>query len=399
MDGGLLPARADAQESNKQDGLLRNLENRVAAQRTRLQRWRQYHEELTKETKASEGIILGDALPKPISDFCAHKTIDNEQRDALQRPLKPLLYDGHAPVLPADDEYAQLVKSMQQDLDEVDAPRRAIPAHMRNLGSGQGSQSWPRSDVKDSRTTFMDGRLTRERSPNHGDTIDNPESSLQIPRKTGNETPGTGRVEPNQEVDTTMSPSRMTKTTFDAVDQSTSSMSGTAIHAGPSPFKTKPSLVERTRQSMAAASPADSHRFRPEEMSQTEYRAEVSLNPRINVDDNATATLLERTRRSMSLLPAQPRGPRKSMNRIRQFPTNQFETPKKQTPIPENSEDMTPPEQLFSKDADYASVFKSRPRIAMSPTNSPAPEDSPSSMNASVCSIGDVDHDISITGR
>lgn len=399
VDGRLLPARADAQKSNKQDGLLRNLEIRVAAQQTRLQRWRQYHEELTGETKASQGIILGDALPKPTSDFSAHKTIDNEQRDALQRPLKPPLYDGHAPVLPADDEYAQLIKSMQQDLDEVDAPKRALPAHMCNEDFGQGSQCWPRSDLSDSRIQFADGQRTGEQLLNHGNPNNNRESLLQIPRKTAKETPGTGRVEPDQEVDTTMSPSRMTKTTLDAIDQSSSNMSATAIDAGPSPVRTKPSLVERTRQSMAAASPTDSHRFRPEKMSQTEHRREVSLNPPFNVEDNATATLLERTRRSMSLLTAQPKGHRKSMNRHRQFPTNQFETPKRQTPIPEDSEDMTPPEQLFSKDADYASVFKSRPKIAMSPTNSPAPEDSPSSMNASVCSTGDDDHDFSITRR
>ena len=96
--------------------------------------------------------------------------------------------------------------------------------------------------------------------------------------------------------------------------------------------------------------------------------------------EDTKATLLERTRRSMSLLPAQPRDTRKSVNKHRkskQFPTNQFETPRKQLPIPEDLEDMTPPEKLFSQDADYASVFKSRPKIAMSPTASPAPEGRP----------------------
>lgn len=53
---------------------------------------------------------------------------------------------------------------------------------------------------------------------------------------------------------------------------------------------------------------------------------------------------------------------------------------------------MTPLEELFSKDADYASIFKSRPNIAMSPTDSPAPEISPS-MNALVSSVVDDDGD------
>ena len=393
VDGGLLPAGATTQKSNEQVGLLRNLENRVAAQQTRLQRWRQYHEEHTRETKASERKILGEESPKSTSEFSAHKAINNEQRDALQRPLEPPLYDDHAPVLAADDEYAKLIKSMQQDLNEVDAPRRVLPVHMRTTGSGQGFQSRPRSRLRHSQIESADGQLTGDQLLNHADTNDNREPLLQIPRKTANETPGIGRVEPDHEVVTTMSPRRMTKTTLETIDQSSPNMSDTAIDAKATPINTKSSLVERTRQSMAAASPTDSHRFRPEERSQTEYPREVSQNSSFKFDGDPTATLLERTRRSMSLLPAKPKGPRKSMNRHRQFPTNQFETPKKQTPIPEDSEDMTPPEQLFSKDADYASVFKSRPKIAMSPTNSPAPEDSPSSMNTLVRSIGDDDPD------
>lgn len=103
-----------------------------------------------------------------------------------------------------------------------------------------------------------------------------------------------------------------------------------------SPVKIKLLLVERIRQSMAAASPADSHRFRFKRMSQTEHRREVSLNCSFKVEDNPKATLLERTRGLMSHLPAQLREPRKSLNRYRQSPINQFETPKKQAPIPED---------------------------------------------------------------
>ncbi|KAI4255092.1 MAG: hypothetical protein L6R42_006910, partial [Xanthoria sp. 1 TBL-2021] len=51
-----------------------------------------------------------------------------------------------------------------------------------------------------------------------------------------------------------------------------------------------------------------------------------------------------------------------------QYPTNQFETPKKQL---EGLKEMTPPDVLFSPEADYASVFKSRPKIATSPSLSP----------------------------
>ncbi|KAF7715996.1 Uncharacterized protein PECH_004577 [Penicillium ucsense] len=93
--------------------------------------------------------------------------------------------------------------------------------------------------------------------------------------------------------------------------------------------------------------------------------------------------LVERTRKSMSLIPPLPaqetqpsskrRGPRPS------FPVNQFETPRKSS-RPEISRSSTPKDKLFEEDADYASVFKSRPRIALSPISSPAVHVSPSMM-------------------
>ena len=109
-------------------------------------------------------------------------------------------------------------------------------------------------------------------------------------------------------------------------------------------------------------------------------RAEVAIMP-------PPQTLLERTRQSMSLLP-NPAGPggdhsRKSMSKqLRQsqpFPVNQFETPRKNPTMDivhgridsPRSGSSTPRDQLFSDEADYASVFKSRPKIALSPALSP----------------------------
>ncbi|CAG8071863.1 unnamed protein product [Penicillium salamii] len=95
----------------------------------------------------------------------------------------------------------------------------------------------------------------------------------------------------------------------------------------------------------------------------------------------SSKTLAERTRRSMSLLPPQHhepprqrRGPRPS------FPVNQFVTPRKTSDrsVKEISRASTPQDQLFEEDAEYASVFKSRPRVALSPISSPAVHVSPS---------------------
>lgn len=96
-------------------------------------------------------------------------------------------------------------------------------------------------------------------------------------------------------------------------------------------------------------------------------------------------TLAERTRKSMSLVPplpsheapAQPRsrrGPRPS------FPVSQFETPRKTSAKSAHGRSgaSTPQDRLFEEDVEYASVFKSRPRVAHSPISSPAVHFSPS---------------------
>ncbi|RAK99230.1 uncharacterized protein BO80DRAFT_495041 [Aspergillus ibericus CBS 121593] len=89
-------------------------------------------------------------------------------------------------------------------------------------------------------------------------------------------------------------------------------------------------------------------------------------------------TLVERTRKSMSLIPpptnTRPRESFRSHRPRPSYPVNQFETPQKPHPIPRAS---TPRDQLFDDEADYASVFKSRPRVALSPVASPAVHISP----------------------
>jgi hypothetical protein len=92
-------------------------------------------------------------------------------------------------------------------------------------------------------------------------------------------------------------------------------------------------------------------------------------------------TLVERTRKSMSLLPPQHDEPSGQRRRPRpSFPVNQFVTPRKASgrSIDEISRASTPQDQLFEEDAEYASVFKSRPRVALSPISSPAVHVSPS---------------------
>ncbi|RAL17681.1 uncharacterized protein BO97DRAFT_381249 [Aspergillus homomorphus CBS 101889] len=109
------------------------------------------------------------------------------------------------------------------------------------------------------------------------------------------------------------------------------------------------------------------------------------IEPELDTIRSNRFTLVERTRKSMSLVPPPPQtNPRERVRSHRprpSFPINQFETPRKQ---PSPSRASTPRDELFNEEADYASVFKSRPRVAHSPIASPAVHISP---------IGDFDLD------
>ncbi len=145
-----------------------------------------------------------------------------------------------------------------------------------------------------------------------------------------------------------------------------------AMDSEVSPMKPKTSLMERTRQSMAFS---QTDTLLPDpiiDLPRPQNLATQEVNGRQSTALNRSSSLVERTRRSISLLPAsfhsKSSHPSHNRRQSRQYPTNQFETPKKQL---EDLKETTPPDMLFSPQADYASVFKSRPKIATSPSVSP----------------------------
>ena len=154
------------------------------------------------------------------------------------------------------------------------------------------------------------------------------------------------------------------------------------INAAPTPKKPTLSLEERTRKSIAFASLS---KFQgPQSNELPPPTLPPSPTGKVELSETKTSgptTLLERTRKSISLLPPKPKSSCKSTTTTHErrrrsskiYPTNQFETPKKQqlSSVSELTTTTTPPEQLFSPTAGYDSVFKSRPKIANSPTPSP----------------------------
>jgi hypothetical protein len=181
----------------------------------------------------------------------------------------------------------------------------------------------------------------------------------------------------------------------------------------------RPSLAERTRMSMAPVrrnssddlanssssglastpSPAGNTTSTPPPEEAEEETAPAEKEPK--PASNRRTTLADRTRQSISLAPlpsttAQSTKKKISHKRSRTsivYPVNQFDTPPRKTrassianalALPPDGDptrrSLTPTEDLFSPDAEYDSIFKSRPRIAMSPKLSPFPDESEFSM-------------------
>ena len=150
------------------------------------------------------------------------------------------------------------------------------------------------------------------------------------------------------------------------------------INATPTPAKTRASLMERTRQSMAFASPTRLQNLLPEGSSSSTPFPPIPSSKQpcpTTTDFSHPTTLLDRTRRSISLVPnKKPRKSTLDRRTSKIYPTNQFETPKKQQLNKISELKTTPPDELFSCGAGYDSVFKSRPKIALSPNPSPSPK-------------------------
>ncbi|KAL4789210.1 HAUS augmin-like complex subunit 6 N-terminus-domain-containing protein [Aspergillus venezuelensis] len=142
-------------------------------------------------------------------------------------------------------------------------------------------------------------------------------------------------------------------------------------------------LAERTRKSMSMFEMITESPSSPEPLP-SKYHPDPDPERGEEELRNESYTLAERTRKSMSLLPPPRDPPRQNLTRRSRksrvsFPVNQFETPTKLSATPPDypSRASTPRDDLFEDQADYASVFKSRPRIALSPVASPAVHVSP----------------------
>lgn len=161
-----------------------------------------------------------------------------------------------------------------------------------------------------------------------------------------------------------------------------------AVREDTSPLPS-PKLEHKEPDQQASSSPMETNlqAFSPPEpvSRQSESPAVHISEPELTPDPEPqprTFTLAERTTKSMPLIPPSTKNPRESVRSRKSrpsLPVNQFETPRKQSAQSSDAPSgrSTPRDQLFDDNADYASVFRSRPRVAHSPVLSPAVHVSP----------------------
>lgn len=422
------------QPAPKQQSLLQQLEERVAAQEARLTQWKQFREDLGITSTKVENVTQKKQNQVFDLKFSSRVELDGEEYTqdlATQESISVIV-----------TEYQGLMNSMRRELAAVDAVKHGSDPNHAAAPSGQpgteemgqpsssmglgvakpGHPESPRLPVKaNTRTerwrdydfetsTKRTGKDSDQEYSNSGEVrpiLSSPEPKRPIKRLEVVEKFSNSEGEKSEEISRNPSKDPFVLVKFEtdshggissSEDNRALSSKSDSIISGQEdevptdleilaqqiirstinaelPVKPILSLQERTRQSMALVKSEEKDRL-PESVTAAStsitFMAENTV-PSSDAPIKRRETLLERTRQSMSLIPPKP-PPQKGIEHRRTskvYPTNQFETPGRQQPRPQNGEESTPPESLFEQDANYASVFKSRPKVALSPTATP----------------------------
>jgi hypothetical protein len=418
----------------KHEGLLESLEARVQEHRSRIDRWQAFHDEINKSRQTSSSVKevppskenakpacafdahvelqIGDSktgsahIAKDIRTSQTYQDIVSEMKDDLSTASR-LRRDRTAASRPRERRDSSVSskspargRPSRSDSFSMKAVEAAVEAKPTTKPAPRPAPRRQTSDKVsalarkyDASSTPIDSEATligstkesiRSRSPVQLRTsLPKPQSNEreEIPRKSAPpipiETPLLLRS-PSPELlptSTDLRKSDPLEFLTSKEDQLAAQIISSIGEATPSPTKKSPrvSLTERARMSMAHAS------FKPSE-SIEESPPPISSTAPVSSIPTARASLAERTRQSMSRVSLAPQHKRKSLAVITRrqsvFPVNQFETPRKQAAIEEERDgSATPKEFLFSEKAEYENVFKSRPKIAVSPVLSPEDAD------------------------
>lgn len=392
-------------------GLLQDLEKRVADQESRLNQWKDFKEAITRGS-------MPKVAPKA-QDLSLTRSASNEQerqkrreRDLVFSPRKsPRKSDWELKKLINEDSPTPVMPKMPNSIipPPTFASKRLSVAPKAGVQKQSPEGPWRDSPDRvslsepscngshDSSFSEVSGVQLHEIASPHRNTDIGAKSTGWVgaddlagyERDDSPSTPPNGpAIASAGNVISSISNDGNSKTRIlvDEDDVLAEQIISMTLNAAPTPAKPKLSLAERTRQSIAFASPSKFQGLEAGGSSPLHAPTATTAEQMPQIDNSArtktTTTLLERTRQSISLLPSNPNPNPKhhtrksSSTHVRRtsqkiYPTNPFETPRKQMKM---GKGLTPPEELFTPGAGYESVFKSRPKVAVSPVGTPEPE-------------------------
>ena len=339
-------------------GLLEELERRVATQNERLQRWRDLKTDLQMKAKPASPVKQGKMTASPSkASYFNHR----KEKDLVFSPRKS----------PRKSDFP-----LRDTIDPSSSPLPAVSGKKTSLPMPETKEAAVNDNSGFSEISSHD--VTMQLNANTRESQDDPEklsrflsthASSPISDEANDIAMSDHPIDPFPPISQTNGETNSTPPNEeDDLAEKIISQTLNAPPTPPTPLKPPLSLLERTRQSMALASPGAKLSSDPFTHHPPPAPHAISEHPHAPPSEPQGSTLLARTRTSISLAASKPKAPpRASVNDRRTskiYPVNQFETPRKMDMLTE----VTPPEELFSPSAGYDSVFKSRPKIAMSPT-------------------------------
>lgn len=367
--------------SDNKQSLLENLEQRVAAQNERLERWRKIQESLVEEKDSED---KNEVAPHTEPEQQLLATGSNKS-GGMGRTLAHSDHavrlqggGGHSrtsslqttETLPvASDQRQRSGRSLREREPTSKSPLKRNHYRTLHTKSYSSSQINTPSSSMDNSLSFIKPETIDSRATDDAD-IDLVSSMQKM------------SVAESVCDELDIPSSEMQKVSLSVLDQPSTQVAdvnNSYFHAEPPRSPQKMSLVERTRMSMAMMSPL---KITPA----VDRPPSASASPICETAEDDTQqfdlpasefhrseTLQDRTRQSMSLMSARPQGRRPSYRPRSSvmYPTNQLESPRKNLSSYEEDSTSILEEILPDLDVDYETVFKSRPKIALSPRLKP----------------------------
>ena len=378
-------------------GILDELENRVAVQATRLHEWKRYRSEMQqkhrsppkidspirnadavspkhraadkdsvfsprKSPRKSEGPVRPTPIATPIKSSPSFAYRKDSPSDALNSPSSPL--HDRENFLKRRQSHVQPAPKDTPETDHNNSGFSEISDHDLTSRFDLNINQAPASSTNDARASLTHAQIGTHRLDAEGFAIPSTKPMTVA-------SPASTRAFDYENI---RNPPKVNDEAYHA-----NAILAATFNTVPTPTKAPLTLEERTRQSLALASPSCRLATHPPKAKTKEARQSLGPQPEPSQPVAPTVApspappprlnLAERTRQSISAATInKPKAAsRKSLagNRrdSRVFPVNQFETPGRGRRI-----------SGFDESAGYDSVFKSRPRVVVSPQSTPVEE-------------------------